>query len=224
MSTKVNQDNKNQRGRDNALEDYFLDLIVRKKIIHREIESIVHIIRTSSLHTDYQHSIETILFGKNNLYLHHWWTLEDGLIDALHSEEIRASNFSHHGIILQILLNIIEEVFDIPDEDMHPFVLLEWREDIEHDLIIVIKNILLALRDVLQKMLEPLTNLKESRKNPLPSAYIIIEKTLLALPNMLLSEEENKIQKLKHEIQMIYQKFILSKRQKISQIDTIFTS
>lgn len=68
MSNKVNSN----IGSDNALEDYFLDLIVRKKVIHHEIEGILKVISSSPLHIEYQHRIKILLFGVNNLYLHQW--------------------------------------------------------------------------------------------------------------------------------------------------------
>jgi len=34
-----------------------------------------------------------------------------------------------------MILRLVEEVFDIPDEDMHSFIILEEREDVEHNLM-----------------------------------------------------------------------------------------
>lgn len=218
MSNKVNSN----IGSDNALEDYFLDLIVRKKVIHHEIEGILKVISSSPLHIEYQHRIKILLFGVNNLYLHQWWTLEDGLVDALADEEIRWSKLMHHGIILEVLLRIIEEVFDIPDEDIYSFVLLEERENVEHSLIILIKNVLLLIKAAIEKLLNSAETLSEPPKEPIPAEYQVIEKTLLALPDILLSQQTEHIQELKNESQQIYQKFVLSKKKSIDQIDTLF--
>lgn len=128
----------------------------------------------------------------------------------------------HHGIILEVLLRIIEEVFDIPDEDIYSFVLLEERENVEHSLIILIKNVLLLIKAAIEKLLNSAETLSEPPKEPIPAEYQVIEKTLLALPDILLSQQTEHIQELKNESQQIYQKFVLSKKKSIDQIDTLF--
>jgi hypothetical protein len=41
-----------------------------------------------------------------------------------------------------MMIRVIEEVFDVDDEHFHDFILSEEKEDIEHQLIILIKRIL----------------------------------------------------------------------------------
>lgn len=59
-------------GGDNVVEDYFLNLLVDKHIIDREIQDLLSIIEKSGLHSDYQILLKKILFGENNIYLENW--------------------------------------------------------------------------------------------------------------------------------------------------------
>ncbi len=59
-------------GSDNVLEDYFLDLLVEKHIIDREIQDLLDVIEKSHLHPDYQKLMKKILFGEKNIYLENW--------------------------------------------------------------------------------------------------------------------------------------------------------
>lgn len=63
---------KKKQGSDNALENYFLDLILQKKIIDREIQNLASIIDNSALHREYKMLLKKKLFGHNNLYFENW--------------------------------------------------------------------------------------------------------------------------------------------------------
>jgi len=133
---------KKKQGSDNALENYFLELIVQKKVIDREVQEILDVIEKSVLHHEYKTPIKRMLFGNENLYFENWGTLQDGLLDAIKTGEIRENEIEEHGIIIDIILQLIETIFDIPDESMHAFILLEERESVEHDLVILMKRML----------------------------------------------------------------------------------
>ncbi len=45
-------------------------------------------------------------------------------------------------MVLEMILHVIEDIFDISDEFFHDFLLSEDKEDIEHQLIILMKRIL----------------------------------------------------------------------------------
>ncbi len=59
-------------GSDNVLEDYFLDLLVEKHIIDREIQDLLDVIEKGQIHPDYQKLMKKILFGEKNIYLENW--------------------------------------------------------------------------------------------------------------------------------------------------------
>jgi hypothetical protein len=61
-----------KKSNDNALEDYFIDLLVQKHIIDREIQDILTIIEKSDIHSDYQLLLKRVLFGKKNIYIENW--------------------------------------------------------------------------------------------------------------------------------------------------------
>ncbi len=74
------------------------------------------------------------------------------MLDAIKIGEIRADDFEDHGIIINMIVQLIEQVFDIPDESMHAFILLEQRNDIEHALIALMKRMLDHLMVGLQEL------------------------------------------------------------------------
>ncbi len=47
---------------DNILEDYFLELVINKHAIDREIRETLDIIDTSNLHEDYRILVKKVLF------------------------------------------------------------------------------------------------------------------------------------------------------------------
>jgi|GEM_PF-1958592 len=137
---------KKKQGSDNALENYFLELVVQKKVIDREVQGIFDVTEKSSLHYDYKVLLKKILFGHENLYFENWGTLQDGLLDAIKIGEVRDADTEEHGIVIDMIVQLVEMVFDVPDESMHAFVLLEQRESAEHNLIILMKRMLDDLR------------------------------------------------------------------------------
>lgn len=50
------------RGKDNALEDYFLELVIKKHVIDREIQDTITVLDKSTLHSDYTILLKKILF------------------------------------------------------------------------------------------------------------------------------------------------------------------
>jgi hypothetical protein len=133
---------KKKQGSDNALENYFLELVVQKKTIDREVQEILDIVEQSPLHHNYKILLKRMLFGNENLYFENWGTLQDGLLDAIKTGEVRDDEIEDHGIIVNIIVQLIEEVFDIPDEYMYAFIILEQRAGVEHDLVILMKRLL----------------------------------------------------------------------------------
>lgn len=133
---------KKKQGSDNALENYFLELVVQKKTIDREVQEVLDIVDQSPLHHDYKILLKRMLFGTENLYFENWGTLQDGLLDAIKTGEVRDDDIEDHGIIVNMVVRLIESVFDIPDESMHAFIMLEQREGVEHDLVILMKRML----------------------------------------------------------------------------------
>jgi hypothetical protein len=41
---------------------------------------------------------------------------------------VRSNDCDQHGIVVDIIVQLVEMIFDIPDESMHAFILLEQRE------------------------------------------------------------------------------------------------
>jgi len=66
-----------------------------------------------------------------------------------------------YGIVLQVMLRVVEEVFDVDDEHMSIFLMSEEKEDIEHRLIILIKKVLDYIEAGLKEMLSTMNNLEE---------------------------------------------------------------
>lgn len=131
---------------------------MQKHIIDREIQDLLTIIEKSPVHTDYQLLIKRLLFGEKNIYIENWGTLGSSLQDMIASMDIRGNNVSGYGIILQMMVRIIEKIFDINDENFHDFILSEEKEDVEHQLIILMKRVLdfmeIGLKDILEKSTE----------------------------------------------------------------------
>jgi len=63
---------KNKTGSDNALENYFLQLLIEKKVIDREIQEVLDVVEKCPLHHDYKALLKIILFGHENLYFQNW--------------------------------------------------------------------------------------------------------------------------------------------------------
>jgi hypothetical protein len=148
-----------KRSRDNETENYFLELVINKHIIDREIQEILADIDASELHPDYRTLLKRVLFGEKNLFLENWGTLAEGLLDIFRTIDVRGKEAHLYGIVLGIMLRVIEEVFDVDDEHMHDFLLSEKKEDIEHRLIILIKRVVEFIREGLKTMFQNTTSL-----------------------------------------------------------------
>jgi hypothetical protein len=118
---------KKKQGADNELENYFLELVVQKKVVDREVQEILEVVEQSSLCREHKTVLKKTLFGNENLYFENWGTLQDGLLDAIKTGEVRDDAIEDHGIIVNIIVKLIEKVFNMPDEAMHAFIMLEQR-------------------------------------------------------------------------------------------------
>jgi hypothetical protein len=201
------------RWNDNTTEDYFLDLLVNKHIIHREIQELIDVVEKSNLHPDYQFRIKQALFGKNNIYLENWGTLESSLNDIIKVVNIRENKIKEYGIVLQIMLRVVEEVFDVHNDYVSQFLISEEKEDIEHRLIILIKRVLDYIEEGLKKMLTDTENLDQ----PVTEGHIrkectIIEDTLAQYSTLVLESEWDHIRELKLQIDTVVQKMNKNKK------------
>ena len=186
-------------GSDNGLEDYFLDLLVNKHIIDHEIQDLLDVIVKSALHPDYQILMKRILFGKKNVYIENWWTLESSLEDIIKTINIRWNDIEDYGIVLRLMMRVIEEIFDIEDEYLHDFLMCEEKEDIEHRLIILMKRILDYVEAGLRDMLDHSEHLDEPISDHLKDEYLIIKSALEKYPGEIMESQKEGIESLKIE-------------------------
>lgn len=198
---------------DNALEDYFLELVINKHVVDREIHDTIQIIDTSTLHQDYQILLKRVLFWEKNLYLENWWTLGTSLMDMVKTMNIRGHEVEVYGVILGVMLRVIEEVFDVDDEHFHDFILSESREDIEHRLIILIKRVLDFIETGLREMFQNVKHLdKPIVDGHIRKEFSIITDTLLQYSSLILESEGNHIRELKMQVDGLLQKIRQKKK------------
>lgn len=186
---------------DNILEDYFLELVINKHAIDREIRETLDIIDASNLHEDYRILLKKVLFWEKNLFLENWGTLGASLMDMIHTTNIRGHEIETYGVVLGIMLRVIEEVFNVDNEHFHDFLLSESREDIEHRLIILIKRVLDFIERGLREMFENTENLDE----PIVDGHIrkefaVIQSSLLQYSGLILESEGDHIRELKIQV------------------------
>ncbi len=60
------------------------------------------------------------------------------------------------------MIRVIEEVFNVDDEHLHEFIHSEEKEDIEHQLIILMKRMLDYVEIGIKELLEKTTELSEA--------------------------------------------------------------
>lgn len=204
---------KKNTGSDNALENYFLELLVNKKVIDREIQEVLDVIQKSTIHPDYKHLLIIILFGRENLYFENWGTLQDGLLDVIKTGEVRAKGIDRDGLVIALILWLVEEIFDIPDEDMNAFIVLEDREDVEHTLIILMKRMLDHLEVGLAHLIAQSPHLSIKIDETLHPEFIVLDKMLHKFPETFFETEKDRIAALKNDVNTLYTKFILQKNQ-----------
>ncbi len=190
-------------GSDNVLEDYFLDLLVEKHIIDREIQDLLDVIEKSAIHPDYQRLMKKILFWEKNIYLENWGTLETSLADIIKSINIRGNDVASYGIVLRMMMRVIEEVFDVEDEYFHDFILSEEKEDVEHRLIILMKRILDYVENGLRDMITHSEQLDEPIDDHIKDEFLIIKSALLQYPAEIMTSQKNAIEGLKIEVDAV---------------------
>lgn len=157
--------NKTQSGTDNLLENYFLELIINKHVIDREIQEILSVIDTSELHPDYALLLKKTLLGEKNMYLENWGTLGGNLTDIMKTSDVRGHEIEKYGIVLGTMLRIIEEIFDVHDKYFHDFLLLQEKEDIEHRVILLMKEVLDFMEEGLKEVFINIKNLDSPIEN-----------------------------------------------------------
>lgn len=186
---------------DNILEDYFLELVINKHAIDREIRETLDIIDASNLHEDYRILVKKVLFWEKNLFLENWGTLGASLMDMIHSEDIRGHEIEIYGVVLGVMFRVIEEVFNVDNEHFHDFLLSESREDIEHRLIILIKRVLDFIERGLGEMFQNMENLDEPIVNGhIRKEFAVIESSLLQYSGLILESEGSHIHELKIQV------------------------
>jgi hypothetical protein len=181
---------------DNALEDYFLDLLINKHIIDREIQDLLDIINRSDIHPDYQIRLKRLLFGNKNMYIENWWTLGISLQDTIRSVDVRSQDTTDYGLVLQIMMRIIEEVFDVDDAHFHDFIHAQEKEDVEHQLIILIKRVLDFIELWIHELIDHTTTLREPIWDYLKDDFIVIQAALKKYPTLILASQKDTIHKL----------------------------
>lgn len=202
-----------KRWSDNALEDYFLELVINKHIIDREIGDLITVINNSPLHEDYRILIKKVLFWEKNLYLENWWTLEYSLMDMVKTTDIRGHEVEVYGIVLGIMLRVIEEVFDVDDTLFNDFIFSENKEDVEHRLIILIKRVLDFIESGLREMFQNIKHLdKPIIDGHVRKEFSIIQDSLHQYSGMILESEGDHIRDLKLEVDTIVQQLRQKKK------------
>ena len=109
-------------GSDNVLEDYFLDLLVEKHIIDREIQDLLDVIEKSPIHPDYQRLMKKILFGEK-IYISKTGERLRPVSRISSKYQYSRNDVASYGIVLRMMMRVIEEVFDVEDEYFHDFIL-----------------------------------------------------------------------------------------------------
>lgn len=119
--------------------------------------------------------------------------------------------------MLEIILHVIEDVFDISDEFFHDFLLSESKEDIEHQLIILMKRTLDFVEQGLQSMLKQSKHLDTPIDAHIRKEFDIIKQTLEKYPEVILTELRDQIEALKNEVERVHSQALL-KRKNLKQI------
>lgn len=186
---------------DNILEDYFLELVINKHVVDREIHDTLETINNSGLHEDYKDLIKKVLFWEKNLYLENWGTLGNSLMDMIHTTDIRGHEIEIYGIVLGVMMRVIEEVFNVDNEHFHDFLLSEKREDIEHRLIILIKRVLDFIDSGLKEMFQNTQHLdKPIIDGHVRKEFSIIRDTLQQYSWLILESEWDHIREIKIQV------------------------
>lgn len=186
---------------DNILEDYFLELVIKKHVIDREIQDTLKIIDSSTMHEDYQKLVKKVLFWEKNLFLENWGTLGTSLMDMVHTTDVRGHEIEIYWVVLGVMLRVIEEVFNVDNIHFHDFLLSESREDIEHRLILLIKRVIDFMERGMKEMLQNLQELDEAIVDKhIRKEFDVIRNTLLQYSGLILESEGVHIRELKTQV------------------------
>ena len=189
---------------DDKLEDYFFDLLISKKATDKEIQDLIDVVDVSHIHLSYKLAIKRVLFGKNNLFIQNWGTLQSSLLDIARNDALRDNDITTHGVILELLFKMIEYIFDVDDEHMMAFVMSEKKEDIQNSIIILMKKVLDYFEEGLRELIKNTIALNQVYNKEQPSSeFIAIKNTLIRYPEEILLTQTDRMQKLKMQIDMI---------------------
>ena len=134
------------------------------------------------------------------------------MLDIVHSVQIRGRDFREHGIILSLMLQIIEEVFDVRDTYFTQFILSDHREDIEHQLIILFKRVLDFIENALKDLLTQIDHLDEPVYDHVRSEYEVVEASLLKYPAVIFHSQRDEIHRLKNQVDTIFHDLVKKQR------------
>ena len=132
-------------------------------------------------------------------------------MDVIKSGEVRAKTEEQQGIIIDLILGLVEQIFDIPDEHMQSFVILEDREDVEHSLILLMKRMLDHLEVGLTELIAQSPHLNKPIEEQPHSEYILLEKNLEKFPSIFMETEKERIAAIKNDVNDLHEKFIVKR-------------
>ncbi len=93
-----------------------------------------------------------------------------------------------------MMINVIETVFNIEDELLYQFLLSHDKEDIEHQLVLLMKRILDFAEHGLREMLSQATHLATPIDGHIRKEFTVIQQSLMKYPEVILGEEKEHIE------------------------------
>ncbi len=118
--------------------------------------------------------------------------------------DIRGHEIEQYGVILGMMLQIIEEIFDVDDTLMNDFMLSEQREDVEHRLIILLKHIIDFIQSGLQEIITHTKHLDTAIVDGyIRKEFMVVKNSLLGYPRVILEGHGDQIREIKLQIDQI---------------------